>query len=306
MPVSKEKKAYADKLKKFLLESESVLIVQADNVGSKQMQQIRIALRGTANVLMGKNTTIRKVFRDFLKEHPNHPTSQLVEHINGNIGFVFTNGDVAKIRDTILSNKVPAPARPGAVAPSDVFVEPGPTGCDPGQTSWFQALNIPTKINRGQIEMISRVHLIKEGDKVGESESALLDKLEIKPFAYALKVLTVYQNGEVFDANVLDITEDDMISKFMSGVRAVAALGLALGIPSKASFVHSLNNAFKACVSIALGSDFKFERATAFEEFLKNPGAFAPAAAAGGAAKAAEPEPEPEEEEEGDMFGLFD
>ena len=59
----------------------------------------------------------------------------------------------------ITSNKVPAPARVGSVAPVDVFVEPGPTGCDPGQTAWFQALNIPTKINKGQIEMISRVSL---------------------------------------------------------------------------------------------------------------------------------------------------
>ena len=30
-----------------------------DNVGSRQMQQIRIALRGTATVVMGKNVSSR-------------------------------------------------------------------------------------------------------------------------------------------------------------------------------------------------------------------------------------------------------
>jgi hypothetical protein len=33
------------------------LIVTCDNVGSRQMQQIRIALRGTATVVMGKNVS---------------------------------------------------------------------------------------------------------------------------------------------------------------------------------------------------------------------------------------------------------
>jgi hypothetical protein len=38
---------------------------------------------------------------------------------------------------------------------------------DPSQTSFFQALAIATKINKGTIEIVSDVHLIKAGDKVG-------------------------------------------------------------------------------------------------------------------------------------------
>ena len=45
-------------------------LVSADNVGSKQMQQIRIALRGRAEVLMGKNTMMRKAIRGQLQKHP--------------------------------------------------------------------------------------------------------------------------------------------------------------------------------------------------------------------------------------------
>ena len=58
MPVNDKKRAYAAKLKKFLLEFRSVFIVSVDNVGSKQMQQIRLALRGTAEILMGKNVGV--------------------------------------------------------------------------------------------------------------------------------------------------------------------------------------------------------------------------------------------------------
>ena len=61
----------------FLLDLQNLLdeypkcfIVGVDNVGSKQMQQIRIALRGHAEVLMGKNTMIRKAIRGHLDNNP--------------------------------------------------------------------------------------------------------------------------------------------------------------------------------------------------------------------------------------------
>ena len=76
----------------------------------------------------------------------------------GNIGFIFTNGDLGHVREVIEKYRVPAPARVGAIAPSDVFVPPGPTGADPGQTSFFQVLQIPTKIAKGQIEITNEVH----------------------------------------------------------------------------------------------------------------------------------------------------
>ena len=45
--------------------------------------------------------------------------------IGGNVGFVFTNDDLPVIRDLILANRVPAPARAGAMAPVDVVVPAG-------------------------------------------------------------------------------------------------------------------------------------------------------------------------------------
>eukprot|EP01083_Nonionella_stella_P172582 592766_1 len=47
-------------------------------------------------------------------------------------------------------------ARPGIIASKKGLVPPGPTGCDPGLTFFFQALNIPIKIGKGQIEISNR------------------------------------------------------------------------------------------------------------------------------------------------------
>lgn len=318
MPLSSDRKTwYFGRLKELLDTYTKIFIVQADNVRSSQMAQIRMSLRGKAVVLMGKNTMIRKIISVYLKENPGHPYEQLLARVRGNVGFVFTNGDLQFVREVIESNIVPAPARVGSIAPVDVVVPPGPTGCDPGQTSFFQVLQVPTKITKGQIEITNEVPLISKGDKVGSSEAALLQKLNINPFAYGLKIEAIYDNGSLFDARVLDLTDDDLKAKFLAAVRNVAAVSLQLGYPTLASLPHSIANAFKALVAVAVEcTEYSFPKAQAFKDYLANPEAFAsaaPAAGGGGGAAAAAPakKEEPEEEEEvdmgaGDMFGKSD
>ena len=138
---------------------------------------------------MGKNTMMRKAIRGHLQTNPD--LECLLPHIRGNVGFVFTKEDLVSVRDLLLSNKVKAPARAGAIAPLDVEIPAQNTGMGPEKTSFFQALNIPTKITKGTIEIMNTVDLIKTGDKVGMSESTLLTMLGIMPFSYGLVVKKV-------------------------------------------------------------------------------------------------------------------
>uniref|UniRef100_A0A673WTT0 Large ribosomal subunit protein uL10 n=1 Tax=Salmo trutta TaxID=8032 RepID=A0A673WTT0_SALTR len=146
------KSNYFMKIIQLLDDYPKCFIVGADNVGSKQMQAIRLSLRGKAVVLMGKNTMMRKAIRGHLENNP--ALEKLLPHIKGNVGFVFTKEDLAEIRDMLLANKVPAAARAGAIAPCDVTVPAQNTGLGPEKTSFFQALGITTKISRGTIEIL--------------------------------------------------------------------------------------------------------------------------------------------------------
>jgi len=305
---------YFVKLTTLLDEYPKCFIVEADNVGSKQMQQIRISLRGQAVVLMGKNTMMRKAIRGHMENNPN--LERLLPHIKNNVGFVFTKEDLTYVRDLLLSNKVRAPAKAGALAPLDVIVPAQNTGMGPEKTSFFQALSIPTKITRGTIEIVNDVHLIKTGDKVGMSEATLLNMLKISPFTYGLVVQKVYDAGSVFDPEILDISDDDLRARFMDGVANVAALSLGIGYPTVASAPHSLVNGMKNLLAVAAATEITFKEAEMVKAFLENPDAFAavaaPAAAAAGAAAPAaaaaakEPEPEPESSDDDMGMGLFD
>jgi len=285
-------------------------LVGADNVSSKQMQQIRGSMRGVGVVLMGKNTMMRKAIRGHMNNNPD--LERLLPYIKGNIGFVFTDGDLIEVRDKLLENKVAAPARAGAIAPVDVIVPAQNTGLGPEKTSFFQALAIPTKISRGTIEIINNVHLLKPGDKVGASESTLLNMLKISPFTYGLEIEQVYDSGTVFSPEVLDITDDDIRKKFMDGVRNVASVCLQIGYPTIASVPHSIVNGFKNLLAVAAETDITFPEAEQMKAYLADPTAFAvaaPAAAeeAPAAAEEAAKEESEEEESDDDMgFGLFD
>jgi len=301
---------YFTKITRLFDEYSRCFIVGADNVGSKQMQEIRMALRGHAEVLMGKNTMMRKAIRGNLENNP--ALEKLLPHIVQNIGFVFTNEDLVDIRDKLLENKKRAPARAGAIAPLPVVIPAQNTGLGPEKTSFFQALQIPTKISRGTIEIVNDVQLLKEGDKVGASEATLLNMLNISPFTYGLVVQQVYDQGTVFSPKVLDITDDDLMVTFQTGLANVAAVSLAIGYPTVASLPHSIVNGFKNLLAIAAVTDVTFKEAETLKEYLADPSKFAAAAAAAApvaveAAPVAAKEEEPEEESDDDMgFGLFD
>jgi len=307
------KKNYFDNLKNNFDIYSKCLIVGVDNVGSKQMQEIRIAMRGHGEILMGKNTMIRRAIRSHLTTKPD--LERVLPYIIGNIGFVFTNEDLSDVRQKLLENKRGAPAKAGAIAPCDVKLPPQNTGMGPEKTSFFQALQIPTKISRGTIEILNEIHLIKVGEKVGASESALLNMLNITPFSYGLIVLQVYDNGTIYSPEVLDITSDELRNRFCQGVRNIASISLAIGYPTKASVPHSIVNAFKNMLAVAAVTDVNFKEAERLKEYLKDPSKFASAApvasaapaAAAAAPAAAKKEDVKEESEDEDMgFGLFD
>jgi len=303
---------YFLRLVQLLEEFPKCFIVGVDNVGSKQMQQIRQSLRQDAQLLMGKNTMIRKAIRGHLESNP--ALEKILPHIKGNVGFVFTNIDLVEIREKILENKVKAPARAGALAPLDVKIPPQNTGLGPEKTSFFQALSIPTKISKGTIEILNEIHLIKKDDRVGASEATLLNMLNISPFTYGLKIRQVYDSGTVFSPEILDITPEDLRAKFLEGVRNVASVSLAIGYPTLASAPHSMANGLKNLIAIAVETDIDFKAAEKTKEYLKDPSKFAasvaaPAAASpkkGGEAKKEEKKEESEEEDEDMGFGLFD
>lgn len=310
---SANKAGYFDKLKGLLEGYKSIFIVSVDNVSSQQMHEIRQSLRGEGVVLMGKNTMVRRALKTFLVDIPEY--ERLLPFVKGNIGFVFTNNDLKEIRDKILANKVAAPARANAVAPVDVWVPAGNTGMEPGKTSFFQALGVPTKIARGTIEITTDLKLVEANTKVGPSEATLLNMLNISPFTYGMSITQVYDQGNTFPADVLDIGEEQLLTAFSSAITTIAAVSLAINFPTLPSVIHSLVNTYKKVLAVAIETEISWPEIEELKDRIANPDAYAaaaPTAAASGGAAAAETKEEEKDESEAEgsdeegFGGLFD
>jgi len=319
--VAKSKKvAYFAHLEECLNNYSRATIVHADFVGSKQISDIRIALRGKAEMVFGKNTMIRRCIRNMCKDGGHPEWEAIIPVMKGNLGFIFTNGDLEEIIAKLKDFVKPASAKAGVIAPLSCTIPKGPTGLDPAQTSFFQALNIATKINKGSIEIINDCTVIKEGDKVGSSEAALLAKLNVKPFEYGLVVHYIWEGG-VFSPDVLKITDAVLMASWNAAVGYVTQVSLAAGFPTECSLGCVVNMGFKNVLAVAVELDYiEFEQAKMVKDFLDNPDAFVASCGGGGGgggggdggaaeapkAAAAAPPPEEEEEEEEMGFDLFD
>merc|ERR1719499_2244374 len=204
--------------------------------------------------------------------------------IQGNIGFIFaTNCTLDDIREVLKKHTRLSAAKAGQVSNVALNLPAGPTGMDPSQTNFFQALNIGTKIVKGQIELVSEFPILKLGDKVSASGAVLLSKLNIKPFEYGMEVNQVFQDGSVFAAAVLDISVSVLITKFLAGIANMAAFSREVGIPTEAGLPHMFGNAFRNVASLVADIDVTFKEVEEVKKFLEDPEAYAaanPAAAA--------------------------
>jgi large subunit ribosomal protein LP0 len=164
------KSARWEEFQQACLDYKKVMFVEVDNVTSKQICVMRKQLRAIdAKMVMGKNTHFKAAIADIVTEpdqrkedyeekmarfggwKPRPQLNVIRDNLIGNTGLIFTNGDLGAIKDILDTQARAAPAKVGSVAPKEVVVEPGPTGMDPKQTQFFQALNIATKIVRAQI-----------------------------------------------------------------------------------------------------------------------------------------------------------
>nr|AAY19281.1 acidic ribosomal P0 protein [Euplotes raikovi] len=296
------------------------LLVQCDNISARQIHATRKELRQNDSLmLMGKNTVIKAALaKRIAKPDPEDSDYEtrsktwtpldkmepLGKLLKGNLGIIFTNRDLPDVKDIVDKHAREAPAKVGAVAQCDVFIKPGPTGLDPKQTGFFQNLQIPTKIVKTQIEIVSEKQIIWESEKVGSNEAALLQKLGINPFSYKLKVVHVFDNGNVYGPGVLDITPESIIESYKKVLHHVAAISMEANYPTLASAPHTILRSFKNLIAVTYETDYTFEQA----EAAKNRAAAAPVAASGPAAEEAPVEEEPQEEPAedigaGDLFG---
>jgi large subunit ribosomal protein LP0 len=241
------------------------------------------------------------------KHHNKEGLSQLMEKIaNIQVLIIFTNEDLGKITEITSKFIIEKQAKTGAISPIEVTLAAGSTGMDASQIEYFQALNIPTKVIKNQLEIITATKILVVGQKITLSEINLMKKFNIKPYKHLIQILHIYLNGKLYDNAILKINDEYLKKRVAEGIQNLTAFSLAANIPTKASAPHIIGNAFKNIIGLSLATNVVIPQAKAFtvsaapakkeepkkEEPKKDD------------KKKKEPEPEPEEEDFAiDLFG---
>lgn len=220
--------------------------------------------------------------------------------------LIFTNEEIGKITEITSKFIVEKQAKVGAISPIEVTIPAGPTGMDSSQIEYFQALKIPTKVIKNQLEIVTATKILQIGSKITMSEINLMKKFNIKPYKHLVQIKQIYLNGKLYDSGILKITNDYMKSVLEKCVRNVAAFSVASGVTNRASAPHVIQSAFKNILGLSLASGVEIPQTK-----LLTAAAAAPAPAKKEEpkkeAKKEEKKPEPEPEEDaggfGDLFG---
>jgi len=315
-----KKRRIVNKLYENFTNYKQCLIVKLENVTSNQVQQARLVMRQKklGEIVCGKNTVIKKAI-DIRLEPPKEDDQdyefrkrlytevpqieKLLTYCRGKVGFIFSDAAVFDLKPIIEGNRIPAPAKVGTIAPLEVVIPPGPTGLDPSQISFFHSLNISTKIQKGQIEITKEFKVCEKGKKIGNSEAAILSKLNIKPFTFGMEILYVYDNGAILTPEVFNLNPEDVLGKFRNAATQLTAISLAIGQPNVLSVPHMISNGFKNIASIALEADIPIKILESMKGAAPEPTATTTTAPVQ-QAKVEAPKVE-EKEEEMDMGGMF-
>merc|ERR1712167_327623 len=103
---------------------------------------------------------------------------------------------------------------------------------------------------------------------VDQSQAALLQKLNLLPFAYGLVVVACYDDGSLFEPGVLSISPAQILGAFSSGCRNVAAISIMLNTPTTVSVPYSILLAFRNLLAMSATTDHEFEGSKAVKAYL--------------------------------------
>ena len=266
MPKKDNKVHVYNKTQEFFKKYKNIVIADVKDISTDKIQKIRheIISLGETETLCGKTTVIQKAIHDMkdaaegdLPKHlPEKALEDFVEAMPGiHLLIIFTNKDIAEISNITAKYIIEKQAKPGQISPVEIIIPAGPTGMDSSQIDYFQALKIPTKVMRNQLEITTATKILTVGQKITLSEINLMKKFNIKPYKHQMKIKKLLLNGKLYGEEILKVTNDYMKTKLEQGIKNVLGFSLAAHIPTQASAPHVISNAFRNICALSLGTN---------------------------------------------------
>ena len=216
------KREEVDEIVDVLESYESVGIVDITGIPSRQLQDMRRELYGTAQLRVSRNTLLERAL-----DETGEGLGELTEHVAGQVGIIGTNDNPFGLYKQLEESKTPAPIGAGEVAPNDIVIPEGDTGVDPGPfVGDLQQVGASARIMDGSIQVTEDSTVLEEGEEVSADLENVLGELGIEPKEVGLDLRGVVSEGVTFAPEELDIDVDE----YRADIEAAAARGRNLSV----------------------------------------------------------------------------
>jgi len=255
------KKEIFDDLTELMKTHPVVAVADLQKVRSSQIQEIRKKLRGKADLIVAKNTILRKAAEKSANEKQN--VDKFAESLTGSKVLIFTQMNPYELIIFLNKNKVRVPAKGGDVATSDIMIPAGNTGMQPGPViSEFNEAKVQTRIEGGSIFVAKDTVVAQKGDVIPVKTASLLSKLGMKPMEAGLSLSYAYDHGMILTPKDLEFNLDKMKEDITSAVRLAFGVAVEANILLPETAPAILGKAYRQAVSVSVESGF-FTKQTA-------------------------------------------
>ena len=251
--INTKNKEFAQRIRKLLEKYSIIGVIDVSDLPAPQFQRIRMLLRKNAKVLIAKKNLIELVLGEF--EEKFKGISKLVSKADGVVGLIFTNDNPFTLYKIIQKNKSRAPARANQIALSDIIVPAGPTNFAPGPIiGELGTVKIKAGVGAGgKIEIKEDSLVVKEGEQISAQLAGILSRLGIEPMEVGLNVKAIYEEGTIYEKDVLDVDSDAILEDLKFSASESFKLSVGLNYYTKENIAYFLSDAGRDSLSLGIG-----------------------------------------------------
>ncbi len=222
------KRREVDEIVDFAEKYDSVGIVDITGIPSRQLQDMRRDLYGTAQLRISRNTLLQRAL-----EAVDDGVAELTDHISGQVGLIGTNDNPFGLYQQLEASKTSAPINAGEVAPNDIVIPEGDTGIDPGPfVGELQTVGANARIEEGSIRVLEDSTVLSADEEVSSDLANVLSELGIEPKEVGLDLRSVFAEGVLFEPEDLELDIDQYRTDIEVATARARNLAVNAGIPT--------------------------------------------------------------------------
>ncbi len=237
---------------KKLKEYNALLVLDLSGIPANAVHKFRKKFRKYwPEMKVIKNNLVRKAFEKAGIKMP----EEMDKELTGTNMFLFTNDNPFAVALKIAKFSIPAYAKPGDIAQTEIVVPAGDTGLTPGPIlTTFGKLRIKTQVRGGTIHIVKDTVVAKPGDVISPELASLLQKLGITPMEIKMKIKGALDLKDLtwIPAEELILDLEKYKNEIMEAYRNALALGVAIAFPVPEVLELSVAKAHLDAIKVAV------------------------------------------------------